>query len=883
VNRLKLPVAVALASLSVTIALWRALRAGMAHLPSLILGVGVLLSAGLACMAYFAGQSRRREEQLREAAQQLRDRIAEREVAENALRASEERYRSLVDSASDIIYRADPDGHFTFVNAVATRLMKRTQDELVGLHFLELVDPAWRQDVARFYAEQVHSRTPQTYFEFPALDGENRMLWIGQNVQLLQERDTVVGFQAVARDITEQRMAGAEIANARDRALESDRLKSEFVANVSHELRTPMNGILGLTDLLLETELTPEQREHALTVRECGVNLLALLNDILDLSKVAAGKLEIQAVAFEPRRLLRVVTELFEEKARSKGVELGCVVHHEVPESVVGDPGRVRQVLTNLLANAVKFTETGEITVRLTSEPKPDGAFALKIEVTDTGIGVSPEAQAQLFQPFVQADGSITRKYGGTGLGLVISRQLAELMGGELGMASTLGSGSTFWFSVRVMPGTMPERRAETFEGGLRGLRVVALDDSEISRHRLRALLESWDIAVTDESSASAAVRTLKAAADAGRPYDVVLVDLRSAGMTELDFAATIHESGVSARTRVILISGRGHRGDALRARELGVAAYLSKPIGASDLFDCLVTVTRQGAEEGQGGEGPALVTRYSLSGRGSRPKGSLLVVEDNIINQKVLVGMLNKLGYRADVANNGIEALDALERATYPLVLMDSQMPQLDGFATTAEIRRREADTGRRTVIVAVTAHAMSGERERCLAAGLDDYMSKPVSLERLKEILERWLTTDAAHRLTASDGTPAAESTAAAEPPLDPSVLDRLRDLEVDEPGFLADLVSLFLRETPERLDAIGAAIEPANPPRLASVAHALKGSTAAIGARQMSALAARVEDAANRNAIPEFPGHVAALRDAFETLRPILQRDYLTTTTP
>jgi two-component system sensor histidine kinase/response regulator len=740
---LKLPIAVAMASLSVTLAVWQALLAGMAHLPSLILVVGFLLSAVLACMTYFATTSREREAQLKEVAWQQIEHMAAREVAQQALRTSEERYRSLIDSASDIIYRADPDGHFTFVNPVASRVMNRTQDELIGMHFLALVEPAWRERVAKFYSEQFHARTRDSYFEFPAVDGTGATVWIGQNVQLLEHDGKVAGFQAVARDITLRKEADEQIAGARDAALASDRLKSEFVANVSHELRTPMNGILGLTDLLLETDLAREQREYAVTVRECGESLLALLNDILDLSKVAAGKLEIQSIPFDLRRLVQQTTDLFAEKGRSKNVEVVCVVRHDVPEAVLGDPGRFRQVLTNLLANAVKFTEAGEITVRVSMEPPGDGEPRLRVEVSDTGIGVTAEAQAQLFQPFVQADGSITRKYGGTGLGLTISRQLAELMGGEMQMSSEIGRGSTFWFSVRATPAAPVAPAPRTVDGALNGVRVLAVDDSDSGRQRLRMLVESWGMDLTESSSPATGLRTLEDANAAGRPFDIAIVDLRNTvgpgGTTSLEFAESLHGRGLTSRTRVILLISNGVKGDALRARDLGVSAYLTKPIMPSDLFDCVATVLRppSGPNRTIGPEG--LVTRYTLDARRERSKGPLLVVEDNIVNQKVMVGLLTKLGYKAQVAGNGVEALSALERGSYPLILMDSQMPEMDGFATTAEIRRREG-ANRKAVIVAVTAHAMKGERERCLAAGMDDYMSKPISLERLKEVLARW-----------------------------------------------------------------------------------------------------------------------------------------------
>jgi len=846
------------------------------RMPSLILGGGLLLSAMLTSMTFIGGVSRRRERQLHEAAQLLRTHIKDREAAEGALRVSEERYRSLIDTASDIIYRVDPEGRFTFVNPVATRVMSRTGEELVGLHFLELVDTAARPAVARFYADQVEQRIAHTYFEFPAIAGNGSTIWIGQNVRLLLDGSSVTGLQAVARDITERKRVDADLAKARDAALESDRLKSEFVANVSHELRTPMNGILGLTELLLETELTPEQRDHAATVRECGETLLVLLNDILDLSKVAAGKLEIQAVAFEPRRLVQQTADLFAERARRKGVDLVCLVRHDVPDTVLGDPGRVRQVLTNLLGNAVKFTERGEITVRVTTEQPADAGSLLRIEVMDTGIGVSPDAQAQLFQPFVQADGSITRKYGGTGLGLVISRQLAGLMGGDMGMRSEPGAGSSFWFTIRVTPVAAQVRR-DSSPAGLHGLRVLALDDSGSSRQRLRELLEGWEMHVTDAGSSDEALCALKGAAAGAQPFDVVLVNLRSPHTGVLAFAEAAHGAGIVPLPRMILISGRGQPGDAYRASELGASAYLTQPISQSDLFDCLATVMDAASAEVSPDAEPApLITRYTIEKRQDRMKEPLLVVEDNPVNQKVMVGFLRKLGYRADVANDGLEALHALQRTSYRVVLMDSQMPQMDGFATTAEIRRRERDA-RRTIVVAVTAHAMKGERERCLAAGMDDYISKPVSLDRLSAVLERWLPaviTPAPAAVAGSGGSGASD----AWPRIDAQVVARLHELETDVPGLVADVVSTFLRETPDRIERITAAYDVGDFGALEAAAHGLKGSAGAVGAQRLARLCAEIERSGHERSLNDAAVSTAALKDEFSHVREVLQREHL-----
>jgi PAS domain S-box-containing protein len=838
------------------------------RLPSLILAGGLVLSAVLTCMTFFAGMSRRRERQLREAARQLREQMTEREIAQQALRESEERYRGLVDSASDIIYRVDPRGTFTFVNPVGARVMKRPQSALVGAHFLELVQPDWRAEVERVYAEQIAQRTNDTYFEFPAVTGDGDTVWIGQNVQLILEDDTIVGLQAVARDITERRRADAELARARDAALESDRLKSEFVANVSHELRTPMNGILGFTELLLASDLTPEQRDYVATVRDCGETLLVLLNDILDLSKVAAGKLEIQTIAFEPRRLLQQTTDLFQERARRKGIDLVSVVHHEVPEMVEGDPARLRQVLTNLLGNAVKFTEEGEITVRLSVDASGGPGAALRCEVADTGIGIAPDAP--IFQPFVQADGSITRKYGGTGLGLVISRQLAELMGGEMGMTSELGKGSTFWFTVRVGVVAAAPRPKRLPDVSLRGVRVLVLDDADSSRQRLRQLLEERELVVAAEDTSDGALRSLERAAADGEPFDVILVDLHEPGSSILAFAEAVHSAGFVPPARLVLISRRGEPGDAQRAQRLGASAYLTNPTPA-DLFVCLATVMAAPAPGNGPAAPPPLVTRYTLEPCDRRAQMPLLVVEDNLVNQKVLLGMLGKLGYRADVASDGYEALDALQRIAYPLVLMDSQMPGLDGFATTARLRQLPGAAGR-TVIVAVTAHAMTGERERCLAAGMDDYLSKPVSLDRLSSVLDRWLG------MTDTDGAPRAAEAGnepiEVVPTLDAQALSKLRELESEVPGLVGDVVSTFFAEAPGRLERLRACAAAGDLRALEAAAHGLRGSAGAVGARRLAELCARIEAGASRGTIQGCLPIVAILPEEYRRLRGALQ---------
>jgi CheY-like chemotaxis protein/HPt (histidine-containing phosphotransfer) domain-containing protein len=627
--------------------------------------------------------------------------------------------------------------------------------------------------------------------------------------------------------------------------------------------------------LLLETELTAEQRDHASTIRSCGENLLALLNDILDLSKIEAGRLEIQRAPFDVRLLIQQTADLFEERARRKGVDLVYLVHHDVPEQVLSDPGRLRQVLTNLLGNAVKFTTKGEITLRVTAEPRPDDVdIDLRLEVSDTGIGMSPDAQANLFKPFTQADGSITRKFGGTGLGLAISRQLAELLGGAMGVTSEPGAGSTFWFTAQVTPVPAAQTTQPSAKETLHGLRALVLDDSDEGRQRVRDLLESWSMVVSEAESSEKAVAALRAAVDAGKPYDVVLVELRRIGVSAFDFAAAVQQEALtsSTATRLILICGKGQPGDAERARKLGASAYLTKPLRQSQLFDCLATVMSGAVDAVHDPFNPApLVTRYTLDNRhpASEP---LLVVEDNEVNQKVLVGFLRRLGYRADVAVNGLEALAALERRVYPLVLMDSQMPEMDGFAATAEIRRREG-SNRRTPIAAVTAHAMQGERERCLAAGMDDYLSKPFSLQQLASVVQRWIRTD---RTTDDDGrsdaAPVPETQTS--PGMDLEIFNTLRELDPSNPDLFDDIVGTFLRDTPPRIAAIKTALARGDGPTVNRTAHGLKGSGGLIGAVRLASLCQEIESLSENGTLEACMPLCMALNDEFARVRAFLE---------
>jgi signal transduction histidine kinase/DNA-binding response OmpR family regulator len=530
--------------------------------------------------------------------------------------------------------------------------------------------------------------------------------------------------------------AAIAIENARlhDAALESARLKSEFVANISHELRTPMNGVIGMTGLLLDTPLSAEQREFAETIRGSADTLLTVINDILDFSKIEAGKLDLETIDFDPRRLLEDIAALLAEAAHVKRLELIVEIAPNLPPLLRGDPTRLRQVLINLAGNAVKFTERGEVHLRV--EPAPAGSGQVRFEIRDTGIGIAPDATRRLFTPFAQADGSTTRRYGGTGLGLAISRRLVELMGGEIGVESGPGRGSRFWFTAALPPSTRPAPpRFET--ASLAHRRALVVDDNATASRVLQHQLAGWGLQADRAADASQALELLQAAAISAQPYALVLLDLQLPDQDGLSLARAMSADPTTGSPRLILLTCLGYPTRGIDLHQAGLSATLTKPVRQSQLYDCLIrTLTPTPLAS------PAPSPQHpvpSLPTPLSAP--SILVAEDNPVNQLVARRFLEKLGYRAEVVDNGQHAVAALARDSFAAVLMDCQMPGLDGFAATVEIRRHESPD-RRTPIIAMTAAAMQGDRELCLAAGMDDYVSKPIRLDDLKAALDRWLS---------------------------------------------------------------------------------------------------------------------------------------------
>ncbi len=748
--------------------------------------------------------------------------ITEQKRAEEQLRETRERYRQLVENASDIVYRCDAYGHFTYVNPTVRKILGYAEEELIGRHFLEFIAPDHRELAEAFYRVQFQTKAPNTYFEIPVISKSGAVVWMGQNVQTVVTGEWILGFQAMARDISERKRMEAELAQARDAALASARLKSEFLANMSHEIRTPMNGVIGMADILLGTRLNAEQRECALTIRSSAEALLSLVDDILDLSKIEAGKLTIKTADFDLDELIDSITDVFAERATAKGLKFRAVIYPDVHRHLHGDALRLRQVLLNLVGNAVKFTEEGEVSLSVMHEMESGDEMELWFLINDTGMGITEGDQQRLFTPFTQADGSTTRKYGGTGLGLAISKQLVDMMGGRIGVASSPGEGSTFWFTARFkkdLREVVLSRRT-----ALTGVRALLVESHELNRLVLRRHLTSSSVAVTEAGSAVAALELLRRAASEGRPFDVIILEMQLADADGITVARSIHADPLIQRTPIVLITAIGRRKsdlDFFKSEEIDT--FVMKPVRRAQLASAIaqvVSVPHDGA--------PALAGEDRLKPVLHDTKQKILVVEDNVVNQKVAVGQLRHLGYEADVVASGAEAIEAIRRRTYDLILLDCQMPDIDGYDVARAIRRMGSAT-RRIPIVAMTAHAMDGDREKCLAAGMDDYLAKPVSTQRLSTVLVRWLGTR--------------------EEVVDTEKIAGLQQLARTNPSFIHDIAGLFREDALLRIHELRDSIGNGNTETLARAAHSLKSSSGNIGAARMYSLCATIESSARQ----------------------------------
>ena len=771
---------------------------------------------------------------------------------------------TIVEQSSEAIWTKDLSGTITTWNAGATAMLGYSTEAAVG-NKLEVEESNPEEEQARMkrlasgerFSYDTKARTEST----AQIDMQVAL------APLVNEANECIGTIAVARDVTQSKRSEEALRQARGAAEAANHAKSSFLARMSHEIRTPMNGVLGMTELLLETGLSSVQRKYAETVQSSGKNLLAIINDVLDFSKIEAGKLELEQVNLDLRKSLEDIVDLLAERAHAKGLELACRISSELDTYVKGDPLRLGQVLTNLTGNAIKFTQKGSVLMNLTCESQTDSDVTVRFEVQDTGEGISPEAQTRIFEEFSQADGSTTRKHGGSGLGLAISRQLVEMMGGQLQVSSALGKGATFWFVCRFPKQQHVSREHEPSKlmGTLTGLRTLIIESSSVSHGVLLSQIYNWGMTVRVAETPEQGLALLSHAAKSKEPFDLAVIDLGFFSDDSLSLARSIKSVPELGELRLVMLTPVGNSASVKAARDVGIDSCLVKPVRQSELYESLVGVmTKDQPHAIEVACAVAEIVNEPMAGS----RGKILLVEDNLVNQAVALGMLKSLnGYDVVVANNGNEALADYKNTSFDMILMDCHMPELDGFEATIAIRKiEEAGNRRRIPIVALTANAMAQDRQDCLDAGMDDHLSKPLSRKQLQDMLDRWMpklnpTRPGALTATGPDMSSIVDV-------LDQLVLSQLRELQGDDDrDLLKRVLGLYREESPKLVAKIKQACLQSSSLDIENAAHALKSSSGNIGATELTRLCGDIHSAARASSVSIARSTLPYLEREFE----------------
>ena len=787
--------------------------------------------------------------------------ITERKRAEERLQLLS---RAVEQSPAAIII-TDPQARIEYVNPKFTDVSGYSFDEVRGRNpgFLKsgLTPP---ETFARLWQTIIKGRVWQGEFCNRRKDGT--LFWETASVTAVTDADGRIShYVAVKEDITAMKQAEEELRQAKETAEAASRAKSEFLANMSHEIRTPMNGVIGMTGLLLDSSLSSQQREYAETIRNSGETLLTLLNDLLDFSKIEAGRLDLEMLDFNLREVVEDTAEILALRAQQKELEFICLIEPDVPSMLEGDPGRLRQVLTNLASNAIKFTPAGEVSIRVSLAAGPPGPTTVRFEVTDTGIGIPAAKLEGLFTPFTQVDTSTTRRFGGSGLGLSISKRLVSMMGGAIGVESVEGHGSKFWFQVPFSPPSPDAQIPWKPATAIAGKRGLIVDDNATNRRVLTLLLQSWGCGFETAHDGASALELLQAAHAAQQPFDFALLDMHMPNIDGEELGRRIKAEPAFARLPLVMVTSLSERGSAERLKQIGFAGALTKPVKQSHLYQCLALIL--GHPEAAPEQHPARFIIGAGLSEGRPRKARILLAEDNITNQKVALGILEKLGYRADAVANGREVIKSLETMPYTLVLMDCQMPEMDGYEATRLIRDPTSKVRAHDIpVIAMTAYAMQGDRERCLGAGMDDYIAKPVQPKELAEALERWLGP-----AEIAPPPPAPAAPASADSVFNQAEL--LQRLMGDE-EMARNICRSYLQEASRRVTDLEDALARSDIPAATRHAHSLKGSSANLGAQIVRETAAQMEESLKSGDVPgtvallpELVGHFATLKRALD----------------